>query len=485
MQPDIIAGGGGCMIDAKLYIGGHFIDADHRERVAAKYSGECAGSFPVADEELVSMAVAACTEAGQALETMPTHKRADMLEFISLGLKKEESKFAEMIAIEAGKPIKQARAEVRRAQQTFKFAASCASEIEGASIRLDAAVGSESKYGFYLRVPAGNVAAISPFNFPLNLVAHKVAPALAAGCPVILKPASYTPLTAFMLAELISRAELPAGAFNLVYGPGTCVGMSLVKSDDIRAITFTGSAEVGLEIARNAGIKRLILELGSNSAAIFDASANLVSAVPKLVAGGFSYAGQVCISVQRIFVAEEVYDDFMASFVPAVRALVSGDPLNEDTDIGPLISESDAVRVESWVDEAISAGAKALVGGKRHGSFYEPTVLVDTTNEMKVMNREVFGPVVCVVPFSNFPEAVDMANDSIYGLQAGVFSKNIDNINEAIARLRVGGVIINDVPTYRADHMPYGGVKMSGLGREGLKYAIEELTDIRMIVIQR
>jgi len=184
-------------------------------------------------------------------------------------------------------------------------------------------------------------------------------------------------------------------------------------------------------------------------------------------------------------VAEEVYDDFMASFVPAVRALVSGDPLNEDTDIGPLISESDAVRVESWVDEAISAGAKALVGGKRHGSFYEPTVLVDTTNEMKVMNREVFGPVVCVVPFSNFPEAVDMANDSIYGLQAGVFSKNIDNINEAIARLRVGGVIINDVPTYRADHMPYGGVKMSGLGREGLKYAIEELTDIRMIVIQR
>jgi len=416
---------------------------------------------------------------------MPAYARADILDAISASLKSEESMFAETIAMEAGKPIKQARIEVSRAQQTFKFAASCARDIEGASIRLDASRGSESKYGFYLRVPVGNVVAISPFNFPINLVAHKVAPALAAGCPVILKPASYTPLTAYLLAEVISRTELPPGAFNLLYGPGKSVGMSLVESGDIRAVTFTGSPEVGMEIARNAGIKRLILELGSNSAVIVDKSADIPRALPKLVAGGFSYAGQVCISVQRIYVAEEIYDEFMAGFIPAVRLLVSGNPLDEGTDVGPMISESDAIRVESWVDEAVASGAGIRTGGRRNGSFYEPTILTEATRDMKVMNREVFGPVVCVAPFREFDEALDMVNDSIYGLQAGVFSKSIDNINEAIHKLNVGGVIINDVPTYRADHMPYGGVKMSGLGREGLKYAIEELTDIKMIAIQR
>jgi acyl-CoA reductase-like NAD-dependent aldehyde dehydrogenase len=473
------------MNDARFYIGGHFIDGQQRYQVINKHSGVVIGSFPIADDDLISMAIAAAQDALGPLEALPAHKRSDILESISLGLKDNEKQLAEMIALEAGKPIIQALGEVRRAEQTFKFAASCASNIEGASVPLDASVGSESKYGFYLRVPSGIVAAISPFNFPLNLVAHKVAPAIAAGCPVILKPASYTPLTAFMLSEIISRTELPAGGFNLLYGSGGTVGMELIQSNNIRVITFTGSPEVGLEIAQSAGIKRLILELGSNSAAIVDKYADLNFAIPRLVTGAFAYAGQICISVQRIYVAQEIFDDFLKAFVTHTKMLAVGNPLDEKTDVGPMISEADAQRVESWVMEAISSGAKLLIGGKRNGSYYLPTVLTDTSPEMKVVSREIFGPVVCIMPFREFKDAIDMVNDSIFGLQAGVFTRNLDSANQAIHDLKVGGVIINDVPTYRADNMPYGGVKMSGLGREGVKYAIEEMTDIRMIAIQR
>ncbi len=473
------------MINAKFYIGGHFLDGESQLQVVNKHSNAALGTYPLADEELISMAITVGKEALEPMEALPAHKRAAILEKISNLLIDDEKKLAETITLEAGKPIKQSLAEVRRAQQTFKFAASCALDIEGSSIPLDAAIGSESKYGFFMRVPAGIVAAISPFNFPLNLVAHKVAPAIAAGCPVILKPASYTPLTAFLLAEIIAKTELPSGGFNLIYGAGDKVGMPLVESNDIRTITFTGSPEVGLEISRNAGIKRLILELGSNSAVIVDKTADLIGAIPRLATGAFAYAGQVCISVQRIFVAQEIFEEFLRAFVGQVKTLVSGSPLDEKTDVGPMISETDAKRIESWVNEALSAGAKVLVGGNRQGPYYWPTILTNTTPEMKVMNREAFGPIVCVVPFREFGDAINMVNDSVYGLQAGVFSKNIDNINRAIYSLKVGGVIINDVPTYRADNMPYGGVKMSGLGREGVKYAIEEMTDIRMIAIER
>jgi acyl-CoA reductase-like NAD-dependent aldehyde dehydrogenase len=472
-------------IEAKFYIGGHFINGERKQDVLDKFSNEAVGTYPLADEDLAMMAITSACEGFPATEALPLHKRADILDFISYSLVQDESKFAETIAQEAGKPIRQARAEVKRAQQTFKFAASCARNMEGASIRLDAAVGSEGKYGFFIRVPAGITVAISPFNFPLNLVAHKVAPAIAAGCPVILKPASYTPLTAYLLAEVIAKTELPQGAFNLIFGSGSEIGMALVKSEMVRAISFTGSAEVGREISKAAGIKRLILELGSNSAAIVDRSANLETAIPKLSIGSFAYAGQICISVQRIFVSESIYQTFLDKFIAASSRIASGNPLDEKTDMGPMISEKDAIRVESWVDEAAGQGAKLVLGGARNGAFYEPTILTKTRSDMKVMKKEVFGPVVCVVPFREFNDAIEMVNDSDYGLQAGVFTKNIDNINAAIHKLKVGGVIINDAPTYRADHMPYGGVKMSGLGREGLKYAIEELTDIRMIAIQK
>ncbi len=473
------------MIEAKFYIGGHFLDGETVANIADRYSGTCVGTYPQADDDLVSMAIAAGKEALEPMEAFPAHKRGDVLDFISKSIAADERQFAETIAMEAGKPIRQAMAEVKRAVQTFKFAAACARTMEGASVRLDAAPGSESKYGFFMRMPIGLVVAISPFNFPLNLVAHKVAPAIAAGCPVILKPASYTPLTSYLLAELISKADLPQGGFNLLYGPGGEVGMPLVRSDDVRAVTFTGSPEIGLAIAREVGIKRLILELGSNSAAIVDKSAALSIALPRLVSGAFAYSGQVCISVQRIYVDETIFQEFISAFLVRTKLLSAGNPLEEKTEIGPMITESEAMRVESWVREAESAGAKILAGGNRTGSFFEPTVLIDVTPDMKVMSREVFGPVVCIVPYRSFNEAIDMVNDSVYGLQAGVFSKNMDQVNEAIHRLKVGGVIINDVPTYRADNMPYGGVKMSGLGREGVKYAIEEMTEIKMVAIQR
>jgi acyl-CoA reductase-like NAD-dependent aldehyde dehydrogenase len=473
------------MIEAKFYIGGHFLDGENKENVANKYSGAVAGSYPLADDDLINMALAAANDAQEPMERLPAHKRATILEQISRSLKEQEKQIAEIICSEAGKPIKQALAEVRRAEQTFKFAGSCAREIGGEVVRLDAAVGSEQKYGFFIRMPLGVVVAIAPFNFPLNLVAHKVAPAIAAGCPVILKPASYTPLTSYLLAEIISKTELPPGGFNLIYGAGSMVGMPLVNSENIRAVTFTGSPEVGLEIARNAGIKRLLLELGSNSAAIVDRSADMGHAIPKLISGAFAYAGQVCISVQRIYVDQSIYQEFLSRFAIHVKSLVTGDPSSDRTDVGPMISENDAMRVESWVEDAVSTGAKVLVGGHRNNQFYEPTVLVDTKPEMKVVSCELFGPVVCIMPYRDFDEAIELVNDSIYGLQAGVFTKNIDLINKAIYGLKVGGVIINDVPTYRADNMPYGGVKMSGLGREGLKYAIEEMSEIRMVVIQR
>ena len=472
-------------IEAKFYIGGHFIDGEQKQNVLNKFTNEVCGIYPLADDELVSMGLTSACEALGATEAVPTHKRADILDFISYSLVQDETKFAQTIAIEAGKPIRQALAEVRRAQQTFRFAASCIRSNEGGSIRLDAAVGSENKYGFYFRVPAGIVVAISPFNFPLNLVAHKIAPAIAAGCPVILKPASYTPLTAYLLAEIIAKSDLPYGAFNLIFGPGHSVGMSLVRSDLVRAISFTGSAEVGHEIAKSAGIKRLILELGSNSAAIVEQSCDLDNAISKICKGAFSYSGQVCISVQRVFISESIFDTFQDKLISAASRIISGNPLDEKSDIGPMISENDAQRVELLVEEAADNGAKIILGGTRNGAFYEPTILTKTRPDMKVMKNEIFGPVVCLVPFRDFDEAIVMVNDSAYGLQAGVFSKNIDNINQAIHKLKVGGVIINDAPTYRADHMPYGGVKMSGLGREGLRYAIEELTDIRMIAIQR
>jgi acyl-CoA reductase-like NAD-dependent aldehyde dehydrogenase len=383
--------------------------------------------------------------------------------------------------MEAGKAWKHSLLEVERSVQTFKFASEEAKDIFGHTVPLDASVGGEKRVGFFMRFPVGVVGAISPFNFPLNLVSHKVAPAIAAGCSVILKPASLTPLTSIKLGEIMMEAGLPEGGLNIIFGSGGTVGDWLVTEERIQMITFTGSPPVGRKIKEKSGLKKLTLELGSNSAVIIDQDADLDLAVERSVMGSFAYAGQICISVQRIYVHKKIYEKFKRDFLDKTSKLKLGDPLDKETDVGPMITEDEAKRTESWVNEAVKDGAKILIGGKREGSFYYPTVLENVKPEMKVVALEVFAPVVSLVPFEDFSEAVKMVDDSMYGLQAGVFTENIENAFQAIKGIKVGGIMVNDVPTYRADNMPYGGVKESGIGREGLKYAIEEMTDIKMV----
>ena len=451
--------------------------------ITNKYSGEAIGSVPVTDEQTFKEAVQSAREGFGLISGMPAYERSKILQRTSESIEEKKDKITRIIAMEAGKAWKHAKAEVERSVQTFKFASEEAKSIHGKTVPMDAAVGGEKRIGFYLRFPVGIVGAISPFNFPLNLVAHKVAPAIAAGCSVILKPASTTPLTSLKLGEIMMEAGLPDGALNVIVGPGSTVGNWLVTDPNVSMITFTGSPPVGKDIKERSGLKKVTLELGSNSACIIDESADLDAAVPRCIVGSYAYAGQVCISVQRIYIHEKVLDEFTQRFLKGTEKLKLGDPLEPETDLGPMITEGDAVRTETWVNEAVSGGAKILIGGKREKNFYHPTVLTDVKPEMKVMAQEVFAPVVCFVPFSDFSEAVRMADDSVYGLQAGVYTSDIEKAFQAVKGIRVGGVIVNDVPTYRADQMPYGGVKESGMGREGLKFAIEEMTDIKMVVV--
>jgi acyl-CoA reductase-like NAD-dependent aldehyde dehydrogenase len=463
-------------------IGGKWRDGRQLLQVTNKYSGEVMGSVPVTDRDLFEEAVVAAQRGLSVMSQVPAYQRARILESTSESIEKNKEEVSEIIAAEAGKALKHARAEVERAVETFKLASEQAKSIHGETVPMDACPGGEKRVGFFLRFPVGIVGAISPFNFPLNLVAHKVAPAFAAGCSVILKPASTTPLTALTLGRIMMEAGLSEGALNVIVGPGSTVGNWLVTDERVSMITFTGSPPVGRDIKAKSGLKKVTLELGSNSACIIDQSADLDSAVPRCITGSFAYAGQICISVQRIYVHRKVWDQFTERFLQGTGRLKLGDPLDPETDVGPMITEQDAKRTESWVNEAVEGGASILAGGKREKNFYHPTVLTNVKPEMKVMALEIFAPVVSLVPFDDFSDAVRMADDSIYGLQAGVFTSNIENAFQAIKGIKVGGVIVNDVPTYRADQMPYGGVKESGIGREGLKFAIEEMTDLRMVV---
>ena len=468
--------------DYKMLIGGEYVDAKEKFTVSDKHSGEAIGEFPIADEKIYSSAVETAQKGLEELSALPAHRRALILEKISETVESRKEEFTRILCQETGKPHKFASGEVSRAVQTFKFASEVAKSIHGETVPLDAAVGSENRVGFYYREPCGIVGAITPFNYPLNLAAHKLAPSFAAGCSVVLKPASFTPLSSLRLAEVALEAGLPEKAINIIYGPGGTVGEWLSKDERLAAVTFTGSPPVGRRIKELSGVKRVILELGSNSAAIVEPDADLEFAIPRLVTGSFAYSGQVCISVQRIYLQEKIFESFLERFVEKTRKLKIGPPEEETTDIGPMISEGEAKRVQSWIEEAVSAGAKVVTGGKREGVIYHPTVLTEVKPDMKVMSKEVFGPVVCVTPYDSFEDALRMVNDSTYGLQAGVFTRDVNKAFKAIRTLKVGGVIINDYPTYRADNMPYGGVKESGLGREGLKFAVEELTDIKMVV---
>ncbi len=371
--------------------------------------------------------------------------------------------------------------EVARATETFQFAAEEAKRIHGETVPMDASHGGEKRMGFYIRTPVGVIAAISPFNFPLNLVAHKVAPALAAGNTVVLKPATSTPLTAIRLAEILVEAGLPAGALNLVFGGGGTVGDWLVTDKRIGKITFTGSPPVGAQIMARAGLKKVTLELGNNSGTLIEEDADIDKAVPRCVVSAFANSGQVCISLQRLYIHEAIAEEFISKFLDATANLKLGNPLEKDCDVGPMIDDKEAERAEQWIEEAVASGAKLLIGGKRRGRVLEPTVLTNVHPEMKVMCQEVFAPVVSLVTHRDFDEALEMMADSEYGLQAGIYTNDIQKAFQAIKRIDVGGIMVNDTSIFRVDQMPYGGNKMSGIGREGLRFAIEEMTNIRMV----
>ncbi len=461
-------------------LNGKWIASGEQVPILSPFDGKEVGSFYRATAAHLEAAISGSVAAAEVMKPLPADERHRILNTTAEGIRKERERLARLIAQEAGKPIKAARVEVDRAAHTFSLAADEAMRLEDAHLRLEQP-GIDARKGIVRRFPAGPVAAITPFNFPLNLVAHKLAPAIACGCPVVLKPAPQTPLTSLALAHLLHDAGLPPGGLQVLPLRNQDAA-SLVEDDRLKVLSFTGSAAVGWQLKARAGKKRVLLELGGNAAMIVHDDADVGLAVARAAAGGFVYAGQSCISVQRIFVQRKVLPQFVELFVEKVRALRSGDPLDEATDVGPLIGEADAVRVEAWVRDAVADGAKILCGGLRKGSMMEPTVLTGTRTDQKVNREEIFGPVVTVEPYDDFDSALNMANDSRYGLQAGVFTNDQKLVEQAFAGLEVGGVIVNDAPTFRADSMPYGGVKDSGLGREGVRYAIEEMTELKILV---
>jgi acyl-CoA reductase-like NAD-dependent aldehyde dehydrogenase len=416
-------------------------------------------------------------------EPPPAHKRAEILDGVATLLRERGDEVARTICAEAGKPLKAARVEADRAVSTFTMAAVEARRLAGEIVPMDASPAGVGKLAYTMRVPIGVVGAITPFNFPFNLVAHKVAPALAAGCAVVLKPAGQTPLSALLLAELETEAGLPAGWLNVLVGPSAEIGDVLVGDDRVRLITFTGSAEVGWKIRERAARKKVNLELGNATPVIIEGDADVEQAATKMAANAFSFAGQSCISVQRIYVCRDAYDDFVARFIPKVEALKVGDPAEEDTDVGPVIDDDARERILSWIEEAKAGGATVLTGGDAPDGLLRPTVLADVTPEMKVSCLEVFGPLCTVTRYDSLDEAYDLANGTEYGLQAGIFTGSLDTAVEAADKLEFGGITVNEAPTFRADQMPYGGVKASGNTKEGPHYAVREMTEERLVVI--
>lgn len=467
-----------------LFIDGQWVRTGTLQEIKNKYTGETIGALPVARREDVDAALGAAERAAGVMADMPAHRRAEILARAAVLIKERREDLARMIASEAGKALKFARAEADRAYWTFQIASEESRRLHGETIPLDAVPAGEGYFGFWQRRPVGVIAAISPFNFPLNLVAHKVAPALAAGNSVVLKPAGTTPLTAVLLCEILEAAGLPAGALNLVHGSGSTVGEWLVADPRAAKVTFTGSPPVGRHILGVAGIKKVTLELGNTSPVIIAPDADLDLVAKRCAVGAFYNSGQVCISVQRIYSHKLVFEPFAEKFTEASAAMVVGDPLDERVDVGPMIDLREAQRIESWVQEAVAGGAQARTGGQRDGAVYQPTVLTGVTPDMKVMAEEAFAPVASVIATDDFEEALRQADRSDFGLQASIFTNDINRVFKAIKRLNFGGVIINDTPAFRADHMPYGGNRQSGLGREGVRFAMEEMTNIQLVAIK-
>jgi acyl-CoA reductase-like NAD-dependent aldehyde dehydrogenase len=463
--------------------GEHYGSSDSIE-VVNPYDGSIVGHVPRCSAGDVDRAVRAAAGVLHR-EPLPPWRRAEILDHAASLLAERRDEFARTIAVEAAKPIKTARVEAERAVSTFQFAAAVARTLTGEMVPIDASSVGEGKLGFVLRVPVGVVGAISPFNFPLNLVAHKLAPAIAAGCPVVLKPASQTPFSGIALANLLlDECGLPANWLSVVTGGGGDVGNALVDHPDVALITFTGSPPVGWGIRERAPRKRVGLELGNNAPVIIEPSADWKTAASKIKVAGFSHAGQSCISTQRIYVQRSIHDDFVTALTDQVSSLVIGDPLDEATDVSSLISPDDTERVSGWIEEAVAGGAHVEVGGKVQGRLLEPTVLTGVLPDMKVCTEEVFGPVVGVAAYDDLDEALELANDTRYGLQAAIFTNELDVALRAARTLDFGGVLVNEVPTWRTDQMPYGGVRDSGNTREGPAFAVREMTEERLIVIQ-
>lgn len=451
--------------------------------VTNKYTGEIATRVAMADVDAIDRAIAAANEATDAMRKMPAFKRQQILEYCVKRFQERFEELAQALCIEAGKPIKDARGEVTRLIDTFKIAAEEATRIYGEVIPMDISPRANGYSGQWKRVPIGPCSFISPFNFPLNLAAHKVAPAIAAGCPFILKPASLTPIGALIIGEVLAETDLPKGAFSIL--PCHRDGADLFTTDDrLKLLSFTGSPEVGWNLKAKAGKKPVVLELGGNAACIVDEGTDLEDAVARIVFGAYYQSGQSCISVQRIMVHESLYDEARERLIKAVGALVHGDPADENTFIGPMISEKEAARLHGWVEAAKAGGAKVLAGGNCNGAMLEATLLEDVSPEMDVSCQEAFGPVAILSKFSDYDAALEEVNNSDFGLQAGIFTKDIYKAQKAWDELEVGGVVIGDVPSWRVDHMPYGGVKDSGIGREGIRYAIEDMTEIRLMVLR-
>ncbi|GAA5512821.1 sulfoacetaldehyde dehydrogenase [Deinococcus carri] len=465
-----------------LLIGGQAVQTEAQDSVASPYTGEALYHVARADERHLRQAIASAQAAFAEYRRWPAHRRADALRRASALLAERADLFAHTIASEAGKPLKAARVEVARSVENLGFAADEAAQMAGQGIPLDASRFGEGRLGFTVREPRGLIAAISPFNFPLNLALHKVGPALAGGNTVILKPAPQTPLTANLIGELIVDAGFPAGALNVLHG-GAELGAALTSAPEIALVSFTGSPQVGEIIKRGSGLKPVVLELGNNSANLVDADSDVELAARKLAPVSFAYQGQVCIHPQRLIVHADAYDAFREAFLTAARALVVGDPLDEQTDVGPLINPASLTRLQGWIQEALDLGGRLLLGGTPQGNILPPTVLEDVPEEAHLVREEAFGPVVVLSRAASWSEAIAAANRSRYGLQTGVFTRNLGHALEAVRDIEAGGVIVNDPSTFRVDQMPYGGIKDSGFGREGARSSLEELTYVKTVVL--
>ena len=470
------------MKEYKLFINGQWKESKHVKEIRSPYDHAVVGKVHFASQEQVEEALAAADNAYRKTRLLSSYERSIVLGKISAGIEERKEELARSITLQSGKVIRDARAEVERAAMTFDIASEEAKRIGGEIIPLDLTPQTSKRWGLVRRFPVGVVTAITPFNFPLNLVAHKVAPAIAAGNTVILRPASQVPITSLLLGEIINETPYPLGGLN-VLPAGYKESEILLTDDVVKKVTFTGSPAVGWELKKKAFNKKVTLELGGNAAVVVEPDADLEFALPRIVTGSFSYSGQICISIQRIFLHKGIYDRFMADFIARTRKLKRGDPIDESADIGPMITLEAAKQTEEWIEEAVGMGARIACGGRREGAMFEPTVLEHVLPDLRISWLEAFAPVVVVHPYEDFAKALEAVNYSIYGLQAGIFCNDLKKAFQAFETLDVGGVIVNDIPTFRIDHMPYGGVKQSGFGREGIRYAIEEMTELKLLAL--